>query len=74
MRKLNKEFWPYQLQVSREYIGDINNLKKIENWCNEFIGKRFVHWYSYMNDQGTLYAFTDEETLLTFKIRWYHRK
>ena len=48
-------------------------IKNVEDWCKECIGRRFVHWYSYLQDDGILYAFNDEETLLAFKLRWYYK-
>jgi len=63
MRKLNKELWPYQVLVN-------NDIAKIEQWCKDHLGRRFRDWYSYDTTNGRLYAFTDTEILLIFKLRW----
>lgn len=73
MRKLKKEVWPYQILIPKSNLQDVMLVKKIEDWCKECIGRRFVHWYSYLQDDGLLYAFNDEETLLAFKLRWYYK-
>jgi hypothetical protein len=64
MRKLNKKVWPYQVQVKSENDGDI------DQWCKDNIGIRFRQWYGYMYKDRRMYAFTDEGTLLVFKLRW----
>jgi hypothetical protein len=73
VRKLNKDVWPYQITIPKENLREVTLVKSIEDWCKEYIGRRFVHWYSYMNEQGVLYAFNDEATLLAFKLRWYYK-
>lgn len=67
MRKLNKSIWPVQTIVI-DYEG------KIEQWCKDILGRRFRDWYSYDSDNGRVYAFRDEETLLVFKLRWMTKK
>lgn len=64
MRKLNKKVWPYQVRVL------IEKPEEIDQWCRENIGLRFQQWYGYMYENKRMYAFSDEGTLLVFKLRW----
>jgi hypothetical protein len=64
VRKLNKKVWPYQTEIKSD------NSKEIDQWCRDHVGIRFRDWYGYMHKDKRLYAFSDEEMLLVFKLRW----
>ena len=68
MRNLNTKIWCHQ--TLRPRGTDLSDIKQIDDWCNSFIGKRFRDWYSYGRADGVVYAFTNEDSLLVFKIKW----
>ena len=64
MRKLKKEVWPFQTTIK-------STNESIDKWCEETLGRRFRDWYGYYSpDEGRIYAFKDEATLIVFKLRW----
>jgi hypothetical protein len=68
MRKLKREIWPYTIFVSCQ-PNNIGEIYAIDAWCQKH-GNRFDNWYSYNMNNGRLYAFKDEATLLAFKLTW----
>ena len=80
MRHLNKNIWPYTILLrnvtSNSELGayiqlDGGKAKKINDWCNQRIGKLYHDWYTYYIDgNDKIYAFKDEASLLAFKLTW----
>lgn len=69
MRILNKELWPYVIEVP--IVQNTHAYIEIDNWCREVFGLRHKNWYAYnRSDNFRTYAFKEEADLLVFKLRY----
>jgi hypothetical protein len=60
MRHLNRTTWPLQIDTAYK--------DGLEEWCNQNIGKKHYKWMSYRVYTTAVFAFTDSESLLMFKL------
>lgn len=59
MRVMNKEWWPYQVEVPFE---DIEQSDGMYNWCEQ----KVEHWYL----NGNTFCFQDEKAYLMFCLKF----
>ena len=65
MRSLNKRIWKYTVRLVNSV-----SISDIDLWCSKSTGKRFYDWFSYVEFEEFVFAFTSKEDATIFKLKW----